>query len=166
MIQEIETGKIKPYPQNTKKHPSEQIKKIAESIKNYGFKQPIVVDRDFVIIAGHGRYEAGKTLDLKTMPCIIADDLTPKQCKKYRLMDNRTNESEWNIDNLIAELMELPELKIEFDDLLEKSENVDDTDLKVNETFEVVVECENVEKQEKTFNDLIKQNYKCRLLTL
>lgn len=102
-------SKIIPYVNNPKVHPPEQVKKIASSIKEFGFKVPIVVDKDFVIIAGHGRYEAAKMLGLKEVPVIVAEDLTPAQAKAFRIADNKVAESEWDIVSLTAELEQLLE---------------------------------------------------------
>ena len=94
---------IKPYPKNAKKHPVKQIKQVADSIKAFGFNQPLCLDKDNVIIVGHGRYEAAKLLDLKEVPTITLD-LTPEQANAYRLADNKLNESEWDMGLVIEEL--------------------------------------------------------------
>ena len=94
---------IKPYPQNAKKHPAKQIKQVAESIKEFGFNQPIVVDSNNVIIVGHGRLEAAKLLGLQDVPTIQVN-LTEEQAKAYRLADNKLNESDWDMNLAIEEL--------------------------------------------------------------
>ena len=121
-INEILVSEIKPYEKNNKKHPRQQVEDIAVSIKQFGFKQPLVIDKDKVIIIGHGRFEAAKMLGLKTVPCVIADDLNEEQIKKLRIVDNKTNESEWDIDNLLAEIRELEfnEFNFSFDELEDK----------------------------------------------
>lgn len=99
---DIET--IKPYAKNAKVHPEEQVRKVAASIKEFGFNQPIVVDMQGVIIVGHGRYEAAtRILGLKTVPCVEID-VTEDQAKAYRLADNKLNESPWDMDLVIEEL--------------------------------------------------------------
>lgn len=100
-------SEIKPYEKNAKKHPEKQIANIAESIKQYGFVQPIVIDADGVIVIGHGRALAAKQLGIKEVPCVLVDDLTPEQVKALRLVDNKTNESAWDFDLLMSELPEL-----------------------------------------------------------
>lgn len=97
---------IKPYEKNAKKHPKKQIEQVAASIKEFGFNQPIVVDKDNVIIVGHGRLEASKLLGLKDVPTITVD-LTKKQADSYRLADNKLNESDWDMDLVIEELKSL-----------------------------------------------------------
>jgi len=100
---------IKPYPKNAKKHPPKHIQQIADSIKAFGMHQPIVVDKDGVIIVGHGRYEACKLLGIE--PEIKVVDLSEEQAKAYRLADNKLNESEWDMNLVIEELQLLsPEM--------------------------------------------------------
>src|SRR3989304_4109687 len=82
---------VKPYTKNAKEHNAKQIKLIAESIKRFGFLQPIVIDKNNEIVAGHGRYEAAKLLGLSDVPIIKADTLTDKEIKAYRLADNQIN---------------------------------------------------------------------------
>lgn len=97
---------IKPYPKNAKKHPKKQIEQVANSIKEFGFNQPIVLDKDNVVIVGHGRLEAAKLLGLKDVPTITLD-LTKERANAYRLADNKLNESEWDMGLVIEELKEL-----------------------------------------------------------
>ena len=99
---------IKPYENNAKKHTTKQIKQVANSIKEFGFNQPIVVDKDNVIIVGHGRYEASKLLGLTDVP-VITVDLTEEQANAYRLADNKLNESEWDMILVNEELKLLSE---------------------------------------------------------
>jgi len=112
-IQDVAIGEIKPYPQNPRKNRN-SIAKVADSIKEYGFRQPIVVDEDMVVLAGHTRLEAAKRLKLDQVPIHIAEGLTTAQAKAYRLMDNRSAEdSSWDIDVLSVEVADL--LNDEFD---------------------------------------------------
>ena len=105
-------GNLTPYAANAKKHPAEQVRAIANSIREFGFRRPIVVDADNVVVIGHGRLLAAKELGLETVPVVRADDLTEEQIKALRLADNKTNESEWELEKLEAELAEL---ELEFD---------------------------------------------------
>ena len=98
---------LTPYPKNAKKHPDEQVEHIANSIREFGFRQPIVVDADNVVVIGHGRLLAAEKLGLDTVPVVRADDLTDEQIKALRLADNKTNESEWDMLALESELMDL-----------------------------------------------------------
>lgn len=103
-ITEVRLSELKPYSKNAKKHPDDQVKRIANSLNEFGWKQPIVIDKDNVIICGHGRLLAAKLLGWETAPCVYADDLTDEQIKAFRLADNKTNESEWDYDFLNVEL--------------------------------------------------------------
>jgi DNA modification methylase len=120
---------IKPYSKNAKKHPDKQIKQVAESIKAFGFNQPIVIDKNNTVIVGHGRLEASKLLGLKDVP-VIQVDLTEEQAKAYRLADNKLNESEWDMGLVIEELKGLSEPMVDltgFDkDLLIEPDEKDD----------------------------------------
>lgn len=108
-------SEITPYAKNAKKHDKTQIANVAESIKQYGFVQPIVIDRDGVIVIGHCRALAAKKLGMKTVPCVCVDDLTAEQVKALRLVDNKSNESDWDFDLLKDELPELDLSAFDFD---------------------------------------------------
>lgn len=105
-MQQLKTNTITPYEKNAKKHPKKQVQQVADSIKEFGFNQPIVVDKNNVVIVGHGRLEAAKLLGLETVP-VITVDLTEEQAKAYRLADNKLNESDWDMDLVLPELREL-----------------------------------------------------------
>lgn len=106
-ISEIKIGEIKLYAKNQKKHPEDQIENIAKSIEKYGFMQPIVLDKNNEIIIGHGRYLAAKRVGLEQLPCVYAESLTETQVKELRILDNKLNESEWDIEALKLDLEEL-----------------------------------------------------------
>jgi len=106
-VEWMETERLVPYERNAKRHPEDQVNKIASSIKHFGFKQPLIIDGNNEIIAGHGRLEAARKLGMEEVPCIRADDLTEAQVKAYRLADNRTAESAWDWDLVKVELEEL-----------------------------------------------------------
>lgn len=108
-------SEITPYAKNAKKHDKTQIANVAESIKQYGFGQPIVIDRDGVIVIGHCRALAAKKLGMKTVPCVCVDDLTAEQVKALRLVDNKSNESEWDLNLLLEELPEVDLSNFDFD---------------------------------------------------
>lgn len=108
-------SEIMPYEKNTKKHDQTQIDNVAESIKQFGFVQPVVIDRDGVIIIGHCRVLAAKKLKIKEVPCVCVDDLTEKQVKALRIVDNKSNESDWDMDFLIEELEDVDLSAFDFD---------------------------------------------------
>ena len=114
-VKSLKLDSITPYGKNAKKHDKRQINNVAESIKQYGFVQPIVVDRDGVIVIGHCRALAAKKLGMEEVPCVCVDDLTPEQVNALRLVDNKSNESDWDFDLLKVELPELDLSAFDFD---------------------------------------------------
>jgi len=142
-IEQIKIEQIKPYKKNNKIHSERQINLVAESIKEFGFKNPVLLDKDNVIIAGHCRAEASKKLGLEEVPVIYATDLTPAQVKAYRLADNKLAElAEWDFDNIKFELEELQELDFDFD---ADSLGFTEEELEVMDDFEVVQDFDNEE---------------------
>ncbi len=113
-IKQILVSEILPYPKNAKKHPKDQIVKIANSIKEFGFNQPLVVDKNNVLIVGHGRLQAAKELGLDSVPCLQVTNLTEEQTRLYRLADNKLNESEWDMELVIEEIKDLHSLEIDI----------------------------------------------------
>lgn len=104
-----------PYSRNARKISSKAIDKVAASIKEFGFRQPIVVDRESVIIAGHTRLLAAQKLGLREVPVHVAEGLTPSQVKAYRIMDNRSHEeTEWDFELLGPEIQELKDLDVDL----------------------------------------------------
>ena len=101
---------LKPYENNPKAHPLEQIEKLVKSIKEYGFDQPIVVDKDGVIIKGHARFEACKKMGLEKVSIIKREDLDNMQIRGSRLADNKVAESEWDMEMLAVEFETLDEV--------------------------------------------------------
>ena len=165
-----------PYEFNNKLHDETQVNRIANSIKEFWFLQPIVIDKNNVVIVWHWRLEWAKKLWLETVPCIMAEDLTEEQIKKYRILDNKLNESEWDLSNLKLELDSLPNLDIgdlqistfdlfpEFDaPEFNPEDYMDDTDTEEDKwvwlTVYVKDEAE-LEMLKKDLNELWYTNYK------
>ena len=111
----VETDKLIPYPNNPKEHPDEQIDKIAGSIQEYGFVQPLVVDDENQVIIGHGRLKAAKKLDLDEVPVIKSGDLSDSQKRALRIADNRIAESGWDEELLSTELDVLEDQDYDLD---------------------------------------------------
>ena len=108
-IQMMKLSEIHPYEKNPRFNDS-AVEAVANSIKEFGFQQPIVVDKDLVVVIGHTRLKAAKQLGLTEVPVVIADNLTPEQVQAYRIADNKTGEiAEWNYDLLPIELRDLQE---------------------------------------------------------
>jgi len=124
-IEMLSPSELIPYKNNPRKN-EQAVDKVATSISEFGFKQPIVVDKDNIIVVGHTRWKAALKLGLKEVPVIRATDLTPAKLRAYRIADNKTNEfAEWDWEGLGIELDELNDLDIdldwlEFDDSVKK----------------------------------------------
>ena len=114
-IENRRLAELTPYLANAKKHDAAQVANVAESIRQFGFVQPVVVDRDGVIVIGHCRALAAEKLGMVEVPCVCVDDLTPEQVNALRLVDNKTNESPWDLDLLSAELPELDLSAFDFE---------------------------------------------------
>ena len=109
-LQSVEIAKIKPYKNNAKIHGKNQLKKLQESISEFGFLTPCLIDQEYNLIAGHGRVEAAKALGMKEVPCVFVENLTEEQRKAYILADNKLSElAEWDLEILNKELAELSE---------------------------------------------------------
>jgi ParB-like chromosome segregation protein Spo0J len=107
--------KIIPYPNNARKITQQAIDKVAASLTEFGWRQPIVVDKDGVIVVGHARHFAARFLNLKDAPVHVAKELTPEQIKAYRLADNRLHEeTTWDRDLLKLEMEDLGVLSIDL----------------------------------------------------
>ena len=165
---------IKPYDKNPRKNDN-AVEYVANSIKEFGFQQPIVIDKDGVIVAGNTRYKASKKLGLEKVPCIIADDLTDEQIKAYRLVDNKVSElADWDIDLLGEELDGIFDIDMSdfgFDLIEEEEEPTAPTERKdlsdkVGETYEVIIECDNEQQQAEIYEKLREEGLTCRVLTL
>lgn len=112
----VKIAELKPYSKNARTHSPKQIRQIAKSIKTFGFTNPVLIDKDNCILAGHGRVEAAKLAGLTEVPAIVISHLTPAQKKAYILADNRLAElSGWNKDILKIELEELQRIDCDFD---------------------------------------------------
>lgn len=171
-IVEKQISEIKPYEKNPRRN-EKAIDLVVNSIKEFGFKQPIVIDENNVIICGHTRYQASKKLQMKELPCIIADDLTDEQIKAFRLADNKVSEfSEWDMELLNDELLDLDldmdmfGFGFEDDEKIKEPKERDDLSDKVAETYEVIIECADELQQEEIYTRLSSEGMKCRVLTL
>ena len=180
-IKDLPLSDILPYARNPRKN-KHATEKVAASIKEFGFRQPIVVDSEMVIVAGHTRFYAAKKLKLKTVPVHIAADLSPAKAKAYRIADNRTHEeAEWDEELLGLELGELQEM--EFSDLAltgfdaaeieqylhlepsgEDGANEDEPTNNYKEQYGVIVVCENEDQQEEIYAKLTEQGYNCKVV--
>lgn len=117
---------IIPYEKNPRKN-DKSVDKVAQSIDQFGFRVPVVIDKDNIIVCGHTRYKAAQKLQLASIPCVVADDLTDEQIKAYRLADNKVGEdSEWDMDLLHGELADIIDIDMtDFGFQIDFGEDVD-----------------------------------------
>ena len=161
-----------PYINNPRNN-DDAVDAVASSIKNFGFKVPIVVDSKNEIINGHTRLKAAKKLGLETVPVIVADDLTPEQIKAFRLADNKVGEiATWDENALTVEIenldFDMSEFGFEIEALEVNIENRDD-DTKpanLNEKMVIIIEADSDEELENYFERLNDEGYPCRISTL
>jgi hypothetical protein len=108
IVEQVKTDSLIPYAFNNREHSAQQVDRIANSIQQFGFNQPLVVDAENVVLVGHGRLEAAKKLGLDTLPVVRVDSLTEAQKRAYRILDNKLqNDSTWNFESLNIELAAL-----------------------------------------------------------
>ena len=171
---EKKLSEIKPYEKNPR-HNEEAVQYVAESIKQFGIRQPIVIDKDNVIVAGHTRYLAAKQLKLKTFPCVMADDLPEEKIRAYRLADNKTAEkASWDIELLDMELAEIETIDmglLGFDEEKEGEAQEPgavsaDTSYNYKEQYGVIVLCKDEQEQEAVYNRLAEEGYECKVVAV
>lgn len=121
-------SELTPYAQNTKKHDQKQINNVANSIRRFGWQQPIVIDENGVVVIGHCRLLAAKKLKQNEVPCTVASGLTEEEVRELRIVDNKTNESLWDMEMLEVELPELEfdGFDFDFDCLFEETKEVEE----------------------------------------
>ena len=162
---------IKPY-ENNPRNNLDAVDATANSIKEFGWQQPIVVDKDMVIIAGHTRLLAAKKLGYKEVPVVVASNLNKEQVRAYRLADNKTGElAEWDVSLLDEELesiidIDMSDFGFDFDDTEVDDIDVSDKDLSetFNEKYELKVTCDNESQLEELYNELTERKLECSIL--
>lgn len=170
LLNYVDINSITPYAKNSRIN-EDTVKIVAESIKAYGFQQPIVVDKNDVIVVGHTRYRASKLLELSNVP-VVKFKGTIKEAREYRIADNRIQDySEWDKDVLLNELLSLDDVAVptgftnaEVDELLKTGTTT--YEYAIPTVFEVIVEVETEEEQESLYKNLIKEGLSCRLLSI
>ncbi len=162
-----------PYLKNSRKHSDDQIKRIENSLQEFGFTNPVLVDTNNIIIAGHARVQAALNLGYMEVPTICLDRLTPTQIQAYIIADNRLAElSEWDRDLLSEELKALSEQNFDLSLLGWKDFKFENSEMKLTDgqeykaRFEIVVECEDEMDQEAIYKLMISKGYKCRILSM
>lgn len=174
-IQNVEIDKLKQYKNNPRIIGQDAIDAVAKSIEQFGFKIPMIIDKNYEIVCGHNRYLACKQSGIKEVPCIIADDLTDEQIKAFRLADNKVAEfANWDYELLNAELEELSfceEVELNFEDFgFAEIEYVEITKDYENEekrniskylkfgTYKIEMTEEESEKLKNLYNEYIEEN--------
>jgi len=177
MPSEIEVSKLIPYINNARTHSESQINQIAASIKEFGFRNPILIDGDNGIIAGHGRVMAAKKLGLTTIPYIDCSDLTEAQKKAYIIADNKIAlNAGWNEELLKLELedIEVSDIDMELlgfsDEELKRLIGVEDADTEEGEITDdgnrnlLLVEFINESELQKIFEELKERGFECKIM--
>jgi len=168
-----------PYINNSRTHSDEQVNQIASSIKEFGFTNPVLIDEQGGLIAGHGRVLAARKLGLANIPSITLEGLTEAQKKAYIIADNQLPlNAGWDLDKLKLEIDTLKEMDFDIDllrfdddflDRLLSDRASQDSILKdesYSEVFNIVVECVDELDQESIYHDLVKKGYKCQVQSL
>lgn len=115
-VEELSLHDLKPYPRNARTHSKKQIRQIAESIRAFGFTNPVLIDNENMILAGHGRVEAARLLGLDAVPCVRLETMTAQQKRAYALADNKLAQNAgWDEEILAGELKELLSVELDFD---------------------------------------------------
>ena len=175
-IKEIEVSKLIPYANNSRTHDDAQVAQLAASIKEFGFRNPILVD-GVGIIAGHGRLLAARKLGLEKVPTIDCSDMTETQKKAYIIADNKLAlNSGWDSELLKLEITDLQNTdfdltklgfsEMELANLFDELKDVQIDDLDYQAAFSIVVDCKDEQEQEKIYNELDQKGYKCRVQSL
>lgn len=172
-VREVSLSSLVPYERNAKIHGPEQVEKLKASIKEFGFLSPCLIDREYNIIAGHGRVRAARELGMETVPCVFVEGLSEEQRRAYILADNRLTElGEWDMELVDIELAELGEMGFNVEltgfsvDIDDPTEDREKNDAKFTDTLSVVVSCESEDDAEIIYNELTERGYKCRISTL
>lgn len=161
---------LKPYKKNAKKHSKEQVEQIANSIKEFGFTQPVIIDKNNCVVAGHGRILGAKKAGLKQVPTVMLEDLTEEQIKAYRLVDNKLNESEWDFSLLDEELEDLiGDMNMDLfgfdEDEVEQEEQKKKVEFEIKEKYEVHIICKDEKQMEQVFNKVKGYGQECKLVS-
>ena len=183
----INIDKIKPYERNARIHSSKQIKQIMEAIKAFGFTNPLLIDDENNLIAGHGRLEAVKQLNIidfkdkpiKELPAIIITGLSEADKKALIIADNKIAENaSWDYDLLQAEFQELEAINYDLDlmgfdnldeimgaDIDVEQETKEIKEVEINQKYELLIKCKDESELEQAYHENIEKGYECKVLT-
>ena len=183
----INIDEIKPYERNARIHSSKQIKQIMEAIKAFGFTNPLLIDDENNLIAGHGRLEAVKQLNIidfkdkpiKELPAIIITGLSEADKKALIIADNKIAENaSWDYELLQAEFQELEAINYDLDlmgfdnldeilgaDIDVEQETKEIKEIEINQKYELLIKCKDESELEQAYNENIEKGYECSILT-
>ena len=183
----INIDEIKPYERNARVHSSKQIKQIMEAIKAFGFTNPLLIDDERNLIAGHGRLEAVKQLNiidfkdnpLKELPAIVISGLSEADKKALIIADNKIAENaSWDYDLLQAEFQELEAINYDLDlmgfdnldeilgaDIDVEQETKEIKEVEINQKYELLIKCKDEKELEQAYNENVEKGYECKVLT-
>ena len=183
----INIDEIKPYERNARIHSSKQIKQIMEAIKAFGFTNPLLIDDENNLIAGHGRLEAVKQLNiidfkdnpLKELPAIVISGLSEADKKALIIADNKIAENaSWDYELLQAEFQELEAINYDLDlmgfdnldeilgaDIDAEQETKEIKEVEINQKYELLIKCKDESELEQAYNENIEKGYECKVLT-
>lgn len=172
-IKLTDINNVQPYEKNPRINDN-AVQYVANSIKDFGFQSPIIVDKNMVIIAGHTRLKAAQSLGLDKVPVIVADELTEEQANALRLADNKTAEqAEWDFELLADEIenifdFDMQDFGFTFEDDVVEKKTTEREDLsdEVESCYQIIIECANEAEQERLYNELVDGGLTCRVLTL
>lgn len=166
-VKNVDINSIEPYKNNPRNN-DDAVDATANSIKEFDWQQPIVVDKDGVIIVGHTRLKAAKKLGLKQVPIVVAENLSDEKVKAYRLADNKTGEqATWNfslLDDELADIDNIDMAQFGFSEDKDDEEPVDLSD-SLDEKYQVVINCKDENELQSAFEKLQKEGYDCNILT-
>ena len=179
-VKQLPTASLVPYPDNPRVIGDAAVEGVKASIQQFGWQQPLVVDRNKVVVIGHARLLAAKELGLKTVPCVVADQLSDEQIRALRLIDNKTNElATWDTDLLAKELDALGDFEVDMEVFGFTGETPDSpgdgpdgdppidpgSGFKYQSQYGVIVMVADEEEQERVYNELHAQGYNCKVVT-
>jgi ParB family transcriptional regulator, chromosome partitioning protein len=173
-IEKVKIKDLKEYKLNSKKHPKEQVEGLAESIKRFGFTQPVVIDANNEIIIGHGRLSAAHSLGMKDVPCLRLENLSEAEVRTLRILDNRISETGWDIEILNEDLKTLDadfsEFNVNFDFLADEllkfnsEDEKESSQIEDSNQFIITIDCKNESEQQQLFEEFSERGLKCKLI--
>lgn len=175
----IDIKKLSKFQKNSRKHSKHQIEQIKNSIKEFGFTNPIITDENLIILAGHARYEAAKKLELTKIPCIVLSNLDELQKRAYVIADNKLAlNASWDLELLTQEVSDLLDADYdveligfdadELNALIQQNEDeiIQAKEKEYKSVYEVIIVCDSETDQQKLYDRMTKEGRECRVLSI